>query len=192
MWNGGDAEGQRRDSQSTKSVCPQLREPSRVSVGRWPSPSSSLARTVRLGVCERGRREIVIWSPQRPRAASIACFGQECSRSLTTTRAPDAKGPHFILQKYILRVSGIFLVFFVHREWLRLNVRGVGEASRRSDIGLGRSYDARWPSQWKTRFCKNVFFLVSPSLCKLAAVACVNHCSHMYVVAVGDEMGSPI
>ena len=38
--------------------------------------SSSLARAVCSGVGERCRREIVIWSPQRPRAASIARFGQ--------------------------------------------------------------------------------------------------------------------
>ena len=80
-----DAGGRRRDSQSTKRICSRLCDLSCASrsVGR----SSSLARAVCSGVGERCRREIVIWSPQRPRAASIARFGQECSRSPTTTWA---------------------------------------------------------------------------------------------------------
>lgn len=64
--------------------------------------------------------------------------------------------------------------------WPRLSVWGssgaAGKASTRSDIGLGRSYDARRLSSRKTRFLANlVFFLGPPSPCNPTAVACVNH-----------------
>ena len=78
-----DAEGRDRDSQSTVRFALDF---ACVPCASRPSSSwSSLAGgAVCLGVGERRRREIVIWSPQRPRAASIARFGQECSRSPAT------------------------------------------------------------------------------------------------------------
>jgi hypothetical protein len=57
------------------------------------SSSLSSSRTVRLSVGERRKCEIVIWSPQRQKAASIARFGSWCSRSSATTQTR----PQFVL-----------------------------------------------------------------------------------------------
>ena len=103
----------------------------RVLVGRSPS---SVVRTMRLGVGERRRREIAIWSPQRPRAASIARFGQECSRSQTTTWDSGAERPHFLLFICSTCLSH-FLVFLV--SMCADTIGCLSEASRRSDIGWG-------------------------------------------------------
>jgi len=115
----------------------------------WSS-SSSLAKTVRLGVGERRRSEIAIGhlSDRGPRRLPVSVV--ECSRPLTATRVSAVKLPHFNFnptEKPVLRVPRIFLFFFFcvqcDRDWA-LNVRGSsGEATRRSDIGLGKSSDAR-------------------------------------------------
>ena len=88
-----------------------------VTFGAWvgrrsSSSSSSSARTVYSGVGERCKREIVIWSPQRPKAASIARFGQgvfEVSDHGVGLR------PHFILflRRILFYVSLVFPDFSV-------------------------------------------------------------------------------
>ena len=79
--------------------------------GRSSSSSSSLAGAVRSGVGERGKREIVIWSPQRPKAASIACFGHECSRSATTTWSLGIKPATFLRKILFTTCLSTFLIF---------------------------------------------------------------------------------
>ena len=127
----------------------------------WPSSSSSLARTVRLGVGERRRREIAIGhlSDRGPRRLPVSV---ECSRPPTTTRVSAVTAILFVHKNPSSPCLSHFLAFIpCAGVTTALNIRGSsGETTRRSDIGLGRSSDAHPLANWKPRFlATKLFFL---------------------------------
>ena len=112
----GDAGVERRDSQSQKAFALVFADLS--CVGRSPSSSSSLARTVCLGVGERHEREIVIWSPQRPKAASnrlpVSVKSVRGHRPRRGLQARNHRTLFYFRAKSLFYVSLVFSVFYVH------------------------------------------------------------------------------
>lgn len=118
------------------------------------SSSSSLAGTVRLGVGERHRREIVIWSPQRPRAASnrlpVSAKSVRGRRPRHGLQARKAALDFILAKKTRSTCFCYFLDFFACAGVVATGTSsGAGEASRRSDVGLRRSSDAQCPANGK-------------------------------------------